>query len=178
MQKIVIFGNSGSGKSTLAKKLSNKLNLNYLDLDTIAWQEVQPTVREILNISINQIEKFIFLSEKWVIEGCYTSLLTVVSQHCDLLIFLNPGIETCVKNCQLRPWEKHKYKSKKEQDDNLTMLINWVKEYETREDEFSLTEHQLFFNSFSGQKLELKSNQESLLIINLINNKKQNLMIY
>jgi adenylate kinase family enzyme len=162
MKKIVILGNSGSGKSTLAKKLVKELNLSYLDLDAIAWKPYKPTVRESLTNSIKQIKNFILTHEKWVIEGCYSSLLNVVSQSCDLLIFLNPGIETCIKNCQLRPWEKHKYTSKEEQDKNLAMLINWVQEYETRQDEFSLKQHQLIFNSFSGNKIELKSNQESL----------------
>jgi adenylate kinase family enzyme len=158
MQKIVIFGNSGSGKSTLAKRLSEELNLAHLDLDAIAWKKTQ--VRKNITDSIREINQFITQQEKWVIEGCYTSLLKEITQHCNYLIFLNPGVATCINNCYSRPWEKHKYKTKQEQDQNLSMLINWIKEYEAREDEFSLTEHQDLFNSFTGQKIEIKSNQE------------------
>jgi adenylate kinase family enzyme len=176
MEKIIIVGNSGSGKSTLAKMLANELNLSHLDLDTIAWKAEKTVVRESLAVSIKQIENFISLNEKWVIEGCYASLLTVVSQYSDFLIFLNPGIETCINNCYSRPWEKHKYISKKAQNQNLPMLINWVKEYETRQDDCSLTQHQLLFNSFCHHKLELKSNLEirrtfrSLIISNKTKN--------
>jgi len=43
MKKIVIIGSTGSGKSTLAKKLSQKLELAYIDLDDFhhlpGWKE-------------------------------------------------------------------------------------------------------------------------------------------
>ena len=38
MSKILVLGNSGSGKSTFTKKLAEKLNYDYLHLDTIIYK--------------------------------------------------------------------------------------------------------------------------------------------
>lgn len=76
------------------------------------------------------------------------------------LIFMNPGVETCIDNCRARPWESHKYASKEEQDERLDFLLDWVKEYETREDEFSLEAHRKLFDQFTCLKLEVRSNEE------------------
>lgn len=74
------------------------------------------------------------------------------------MIFINPGTETCITNCKNRPWEPHKYESQKAQDANLTMLIDWIKQYTERTDEFSLKAHRQLIDNFSGNKAELKSN--------------------
>jgi hypothetical protein len=41
------------------------------------------------------------------------------------------------------------------------MLIAWVREYATREDEFSLREHRRLFGAHSGAKVEYTSNLEA-----------------
>ena len=38
MSKIIVLGNSGSGKSTFTSKLADKLNIEYLHLDTIIYK--------------------------------------------------------------------------------------------------------------------------------------------
>jgi len=73
------------------------------------------------------------------------------------VIFLNPGIETCISNCRKRPWEPHKYRSIEEQNSNLDMLVDWIKQYPTRNDEFSLESHQKLFDEFTGKKIEYDS---------------------
>lgn len=50
------------------------------------------------------------------------------------LIFLNPGVEACVRHCRARPWESHKYPTRDAQDANLAMLIDWVRSYPSRDD--------------------------------------------
>jgi len=157
-QRIVIFGNSGSGKSTLAKEYVSKYRLIHLDLDTLAWQDTSPPTRRPLTDSANPIEKFIAENTEWVIEGCYADLLSFAIEKASEIIFLNPGIETCIKNCRDRPWEPHKYKTVEEQNQNLDMLRNWVKQYPLRNDEFSLKSHQRLFDEFAGKKKEYSSN--------------------
>jgi adenylate kinase family enzyme len=161
MARIVIFGNSGSGKSTLARALATINRAEHLDLDVIAWKAEEPGVRAPFEDSRSELLRFIERSDAWVIEGCYSDLLKVAATHCTELIFLNPGVEACVENCKARPWEPHKYASPEAQDKNLRMLIEWVREYETRDDEFSLREHRKLFDSHEGRKVEYCSNLEA-----------------
>lgn len=161
MYKIIIFGNSGSGKSTLAKEYSSKYEIPLLDLDTLAWNKTNPPVRKPLNISEIDINLFINENKNWVIEGGYSDLIALVVNAANKLVFLNPGVEICIENCENRPWEPHKYDSEEKQNKNLNMLLDWVKEYPTRNDEFSLLSHQNLFNSFSGSKIEYNSNDRN-----------------
>jgi len=38
------------------------------------------------------------------------------------------------------------------------MLVRWVREYETRDDEFSLRRHRQLFAQFDGEKVEYTDN--------------------
>lgn len=173
MARIVIFGNSGSGKSTLAKALSRLYRAEHLDLDLIAWRVDQPTVRAAFDDSRRELMRFVEKYDGWVIEGCYSDLLGEASAYCTEMIFLNPGIEACVGNCQRRAWEPHKYASPEAQDANLGMLIEWVRAYETRGDEFSLTEHRKLYEEHQGEKVEYKSNDGANKRIRLAESKSR-----
>jgi adenylate kinase family enzyme len=152
LTRILIFGNSGSGKTTMARALARERGLPHLDLDSLAWAEA--AVRRPLAESVALIEGFVARHPEWVIEGCYGDLLEVVLPHCTELRFLNPGVEACIANCRARPWEPEKYASKEEQDANLAFLLDWVREYDTRDDEYSLARHRRIFDSFPGRKRE------------------------
>lgn len=154
----VIMGNSGSGKSTLALALAAEGARAHLDLDTLAWELTGPIRRRPLPESVQEISSFMQKHERWVIEGCYADLLALPLQSCEQLIFMNPGVDACIQNARSRPWEPHKYPSKEAQDANLEMLIGWIRDYETRQDEFSLTSHRRLFEGFEGRKWELSSN--------------------
>ena len=157
MQRIVIFGNSGAGKSTLARQLAREHGLAHLDLDTLAWQPGPPPRRRPLTESAAELRAFAALHPSWVIEGCYADLLELALPGCTELVFLNPGLEACIAHCRARPWEPHKYASKAEQDANLALLLDWVREYETRDDEFSLRSHRRLYDNFAGLKRELRA---------------------
>lgn len=156
MQRIVIYGNSGSGKSTLAKQVSGQSDMALLDLDTITWQPGRPGERRALSDSLADLQTFIGWQDNWVIEGCYGDLIEAAAVHSTQLIFLNPGVARCVENNKKRPWEPHKYVSKSEQDARLEFLLDWVREYETRKDEFSLGRHRQIFDNFNASKRELQ----------------------
>ena len=160
MKRILIFGNSGSGKSTLAKAYCAKYALAHLDLDSLAWEPDSPPKRRSLSESEWEIREFLDSNNEWVIEGCYSDLLALVANDANEAVFLNPGVEQCILNCWSRPWESHKYASQQEQDENLQMLIEWVKQYPERSDEFSLKSHRELYEGFQGKKVEHRSNVE------------------
>lgn len=153
MHHIIIFGNAGSGKSTLAKALSHNGNLAHLDLDLVAWDEKGQ--RRPLSESRAAILSFMDREAAWVMEGCYADLLEVALPCCPVMIFLNPGTETCIANSRTRPWEPEKYPSKEAQDENLPFLLDWIREYEHRDDEYSLIQHRRLFEQYPGPKYEL-----------------------
>lgn len=161
MSRIVILGNSGSGKTSLARRLSTQAGCEHFDLDDIAWKAADPPVRESIEKSSAAIDGFVSHHATWIIEGCYSSLISHAAKYADRMYFLNIGVEACVENCRSRPWEPEKYPSKEAQDENLAMLVEWVRSYETRDDEFSLREHRRVFESFEGPKSEIRSNQEA-----------------
>jgi adenylate kinase family enzyme len=170
LQKIIIFGNSGAGKSTLAKRLAVDKKLAHLDLDTLAWQVTSPPQRKTIKASLLDINHFTQTNASWIIEGCYGDLLELLV-HCkkdtlnesstavaNEIIFLDLPVANCIVNATNRPWEPHKYSSKQAQDDNLAMLIDWIKAYETRSDTFSKQAHQQLYECFDGKKTRITSN--------------------
>ena len=160
MRKILIFGNSSSGKSTLAKTLEDQQDLTHLDLDTLAWLPELPPTRAPLVESQRKINTFMRENESWVIEGCYTDLLELVEPVANEIIFMNIDVKDCIKNAYARPWEQHKYESKDAQDENLDMLINWIKEYKSRDDENSYHSHMHFYEKFTGNKKIVSKNRK------------------
>jgi adenylate kinase family enzyme len=153
--RLILLGNAGAGKSTMARRLMGSANIPRLSLDEIAWDE--GLRRKPLEQSFTLLRHFIHSSDQWIIEGCYGALVEAALPHCTELRFLNPGVETCVAHCNRRPWEPSKFSSAEEQDAMLTRLIQWVKDYETRDDEYGLKRHRQIFDGFSGPKREYTS---------------------
>lgn len=160
LSRVVIFGNSGSGKSTLAKELALKNHLAHLDLDTVAWKPVMPPERLSVLESSKSINDFLLTNRSWVIEGCYSDLLELVTHEADEIIFLNLPLSDCIENAKNRPWEPHKYENKEAQDANLEMLINWISQYTARTDTFSMSAHEKLFRDFQGKKTMYISNDQ------------------
>jgi adenylate kinase family enzyme len=151
--RVVIFGNSGSGKTTLARAIAREHGVPHLDLDSLAWAEA--AVRRPPEESAAIISDFLSAHDRWVVEGCYGDLLEQVLPSATEVRFLNPGVEACVRNCESRPWEPEKYPSREDQDRRLPFLLEWVRQYATRDDEYSLARHQALFDAFAGVKLEV-----------------------
>ncbi len=156
--KIVLLGNAGAGKSTMAKALIGDSAVRRLSLDEIAWE--QGATRKPLSESVKYLEDFIRTNQNWIMEGCYGDLVEVALPHCDELRFLNPGVEICVAHCHARPWEPEKFDSPEHQEQILKALIAWVKNYESRDDEYGLRRHRQIFDNFKGKKREYKSVDE------------------
>lgn len=156
--RIILLGNAGAGKSTMARRLIGNQPIPRLSLDEIAWGE--GTERNPLDDSIRELHQFLRSNDQWVIEGCYSDLVAVALPLCTELRFLNPGVEICVEHCLQRPWEPEKFRSENEQQEMLAALISWVRDYETRPDEYGVERHRKLFDSFSGKKKEYRSVDE------------------
>lgn len=154
--RVAILGNSGSGKSTLANWLAQSANLTVLDLDSVAWEPDRPAVARSSALAEADVSTFCTAHARWVLEGCYGNLIEAAFQFEPFLIFLNPGLESCIAHNLNRPWEPHKYPSKQEQDANLQFLLSWVAEYYTRDGAMSLGAHQAVFDKYPGRKVEVQ----------------------
>ncbi len=153
--RVAIIGNSGSGKSTLAQRAAGLHRLAQLDLDTIAWKPGEtPELRETAEAA-GDVRAFCESHERWVVEGCYAGLVHAALEYSPVLLFLEPGVEACLADCQSRPWEPHKYSSKAEQDDKLEFLLAWVQEYYSRQGDLSILAHQQLFDAYAGPKRKL-----------------------
>ena len=153
--RVAIVGNSGSGKSTLARAIAGERLFPVLDLDTVAWEPQKIAVPRPAGDAQRDVKTFCALHRDWVVEGCYAELVAVSLDHSPLLIFLDPGMAQCLENCRRRPWEAHKFRSEAEQNERLAFLLNWVREYYTRDDSLSLCAHEVLFQSYLGPKRRL-----------------------
>lgn len=154
--RFAILGNSGSGKSTLANWMARWASLAVLDLDSVAWEPDQPAVARDDALAEADVVKFCNAHPGWVLEGCYGNLIEAALRFEPLLIFLNPGVDSCKAHCRGRPWEPHKYASKEEQDANLQFLLSWVVDYYSRDGSTSLGAHRAIFSGYSGRKVEIQ----------------------
>lgn len=150
--RVLIYGNSGSGKSTLARRLSESQSLAMLDLDTITWVPNCPGERREPEESFALLDTYIDAHSRWVIEGCYASLIERALPRCTQLVFLDPGVEACQRNNRERAWEPHKYPSPAAQDAALDFLQQWVAQYYERDDEYSHARHLAIYEGFTGGK--------------------------
>lgn len=152
-QRVVIFGNAGSGKTTLAGQMAAEGGHAVLSLDAIAFGE--GTQRRPETDCVADLQHFIALNDRWIVEGCYATLAEAALRHADGLIFLNPGVGVCLERCRKRAWEPDKFSSKVEHDTALAFLLDWVAGYASRDDEYGLAAHRRVFEAFGGPKREI-----------------------
>lgn len=155
--RLSILGNSGSGKSTLARHLARQNTLRLLDLDSVVWEPRKIAVARDRSAASADMHAFCNQDDGWIIEGCYADLVEQSLIYSPTLVFLDPGLETCLENCRSRPWEPHKFKSKMEQDEKLEFLLDWVRAYYKRDGELSFSAHEALFNNYGQSKVRLST---------------------
>lgn len=150
--RVLIYGNAGSGKTTRARRVAEEAGVPRLCLDAVAFgAEAQ---RRPLLESIAAMKAFIDANAGWVVEGCYGDLIEAALPYCTELRFLNPGVETCVRNCVARPWDAEYCASPEDQRRYLGPLLEFVRLYPTRQDEYGLARHRAIYDGFGGAKAE------------------------
>jgi adenylate kinase family enzyme len=153
--RIAIIGNSGSGKSTLARQLARQADVPILELDSIVWEPGQVAVQRDPRAIDFDLHSFLDANGNWIVEGCYSELISAVLPLCTELIFLNPAEAACLQNNRKRPWERHKYESAQIQASMLDYLLEWTAGYYTRDDQWSLRAHRRLFDAYGGHKREI-----------------------
>ncbi len=157
---VAIIGNSGSGKTTLAHQLAANGSIPILDLDMIFWEHGVAIERPSSD-RISDVQRFCREHDSWIIEGCYADLIEASFAWNPELIFLDPGPETCISNCQRRSLEPHKYRTKEEQDEKLAFLIQWVADYYARDGLMSFASHEALYERYSGPKKRMSEQTEA-----------------
>ncbi len=106
-QKVLIFGNSGVGKTTLSKKLSAKLGMPYVHLDSLYWLENwQSTPRDLF---IEKVTQYIQTHPSFVMDGNYlgSGTLTARLEAADTLIFLDYPTQMALNGIKMREKTYH-----------------------------------------------------------------------
>lgn len=150
--RYAILGNAGSGKSTLARWLAGRAQLALLDLDTVAWEPGRIAVARDPARARADVRAHCAAHDRWIVEGCYASLVGVALEHEPLLVFLDPGAGQCLAHCRARPHEPHKYASHAEQQERLPALLEWVRDYYVRDGDMSRAAHAACYDAYRGPK--------------------------
>jgi adenylate kinase family enzyme len=150
--RFAILGNSGSGKSTLASALVSFHAIPSLDLDTVAWVPGTVGVPREHADTAKDVQTFCARNESFLIEGCYEGLIAASFPYQPRLIFLDVGPDVCERHCRARPFESHKYDSPAAQNEKLEFLLQWIRDYYTRQGPMSRTEHIKLYDSYAGPK--------------------------
>lgn len=86
MKRIQVVGNSGSGKSTLSAKIAAALGIPHIELDALFhkanWS--RPEESQFLS-EVDQATQ----SDRWVVDGNYSSVRTLLWEKIDTLIFID-----------------------------------------------------------------------------------------
>lgn len=86
MNKIIIIGTTGSGKSTLAKKISEKLNIPYIQLDHLFWK---PNWEESTDEEFFKKIESATNQDSWVLDGNYGRTQHLTWHQADTIIWID-----------------------------------------------------------------------------------------
>lgn len=91
--KINVIGTSGSGKSTLGKRLADKLNVPYIEMDQVYWEADWHEPED--DVFFPRLEAALDCDE-WVLDGNYTRTTPIKWADVDTVIWVDYGFaRTC-----------------------------------------------------------------------------------
>ena len=99
MQKVIVIGCPGSGKSTFSRALHEITGLPLVHLDQLYWNADRTTVpREVFRQRLADAMQ----SERWIIDGNYSSTMEWRMAACDTVIFLDYPTQVCLDGIKAR----------------------------------------------------------------------------
>jgi adenylate kinase family enzyme len=85
-RRIVVIGTTSSGKSTLARALSERLSLNFVELDALHWQpNWRPATLEEFRASVTEATSL----EGWVVAGNYHVVRDLIWPRAEAVVWLD-----------------------------------------------------------------------------------------
>ena len=87
--KIRIIGPCGSGKSYISKKLSERLEIPYYELDHLVWNQEEMEKRNTIDVRDSKLRDIIS-RDTWIIEGSHISWTRNTFEQADLIFLLIP----------------------------------------------------------------------------------------
>jgi adenylate kinase family enzyme len=86
MRRINVIGTSGSGKSTFSRRLSDKLNYPYLEMDKMFWKEnwVESSNEEFFSKLKHHVSQ-----STWVLDGNYNKTISIKWAEVDTIIWID-----------------------------------------------------------------------------------------
>ncbi len=91
MKKINVVGTSGSGKSTFSKRLSQILEIPYIEMDQIFWGPnwYWPSDDEFFAKLKKELQR-----DQWVLDGNYTRTIPIKWENVDTVVWLDHSFTT------------------------------------------------------------------------------------
>lgn len=84
--RLVVVGTTSSGKSTLAERLSQKLNLNFVELDALHWR---PGWVEAPDDEFRVLVQEATRAPRWVVAGNYQVVRDIVWPRAEAVLWLD-----------------------------------------------------------------------------------------
>jgi adenylate kinase family enzyme len=108
--RIAVVGTSGSGKTTLGRRLSEALNVPFVELDAINWQ---PNWRDLISEDPNEFLRRVDAATSgahWVCDGNYHTTRNIVWARATHLVWLDYGRSVIMRRVIVRSvaraWDK------------------------------------------------------------------------
>lgn len=147
-------GNGGSGKTWLALRLAEALGLPLVHLDDVHWEPGRYGIARDRAVVHGDV-RTIAAGEAWLLEGIYGLYVDIALPRTTMLVWLDLSEEECVANTMRRGIQGG------ESQESFDGLVKWVSEYRTRKNNWnSFDAHLKLYESFSGQKVRLRSRTE------------------
>lgn len=143
MKKIVVIGCPGSGKSTFSRELHCITGIPLYHLDMMFWNSDKTTVER--NIFMERLNS-VLQKDEWIIDGNYASSMEQRIVACDMIVFLDYPLATCLEGISQRrgkaradiPWieteddEEFIEFIKKFNEEQRPLIINLLEKYKNK----------------------------------------------
>ncbi|WP_274364114.1 hypothetical protein [Paenibacillus thermotolerans] len=139
MKKVLITGIVASGKTTFAKRLSNKINVPWYELDTVVYHRTESGRSK--RTAVEQVEVIMEIDKhgSWIFEGTDRESYRCLFDMADTIIFLDTPLWKRKVRISTRflkqnlGIEKCHYKPDIAM---LKMMYQWTREYEKNRGDF------------------------------------------